>query len=139
MALLAVFEEADVLPPENSPEADTIIHALIQIQAALTKTTSKATQAWFAEALRSAGEHGTALDPHDGLSSRALEAILQHAVTHPPATRREVLAGLNAFHIGQTDVELLWRLFDQARNRLLTSGQDIHRLYERQREAMPFQ
>ncbi len=34
MALLAVFEEADVLPPEASPEANALIHALIQTQAA---------------------------------------------------------------------------------------------------------
>jgi hypothetical protein len=139
MALLAVFEEADVLPPESSPEANTIVHALIQIQAALTKTTSRATQAWFAEALRGAGEHGTALDPHDGLTSRALEAILQHAVSHPLGTRPQVLAGLQAFNIDQTDFELLSRLFVQARSRLLSSGQDVHQLYERQRRVMPFQ
>ena len=27
MALLATFEQADVLPPENSPEANALIHA----------------------------------------------------------------------------------------------------------------
>lgn len=140
MALLAVFEEADVLPPEGSPEANAIIHALIQTQAALTKSTNRATQAWFAEALRrGGGEHGAALDPQDGLTTRALEAILGHAASHPPAERPGVLAGLNAFNIGQADLDLLARLFIQARNRLRSSGQDIHRLYERQRQAMPFQ
>src|SRR3989475_10771973 len=52
MALLAVFEEADVLPPETSPEANALIHALIQTQAVLTKSTNPATRGWFAEALR---------------------------------------------------------------------------------------
>src|SRR2546422_1233685 len=44
MALLAVFEEADVLPPEASPEANALIHALIQTQAALTKRDRKSTR-----------------------------------------------------------------------------------------------
>lgn len=139
MALLAVFEEADVLPPEASPEANALIHALIQTQAALTKGTNRATQAWFAEALRRAGTHGAALDPHDGLTTRALEAILGYAAAHPPAERPDVLAGLRAFNIGQTDLDLMARIFIQARDRLRSSGRDIHRLYERQRRAMPFQ
>src|SRR2546426_7281457 len=44
MALLAVFEEAAVLPPETSPEANALIHALIQTQAALIKSTNPATR-----------------------------------------------------------------------------------------------
>ena len=44
MALLSVFEQADALPPESSPEANQLIHALIQTQAALTKSTDPATR-----------------------------------------------------------------------------------------------
>ena len=139
MALLAVFEEADVLPPETSPEANALIHALIQTQAALTKGTNRATQAWFAEALRRGSESGAALDPHAGLTSRALEGIVSYAATHPPADRPGVLAGLNAFNIGQADLDLMGRILDQARERLRSSGQDLHRVYDRQRRAMPFQ
>jgi hypothetical protein len=139
MALLAVFEEAGVLPPETSPQANALIHALIQTQAALTKGTNRATQAWFAEALRRASAHGAALDSHEGLTTRALEAILGYAATHPPAERPNVLAGLQAFNIGQGDLDLMAHIFVQARDRLRSSGQDIHRLYERRRQAMPFQ
>src|SRR5436853_3486780 len=73
MALLAVFEEADVLPPETSPEANALIHALVQTQAALTKSANPATRRWFADALRRSEAHETEPDPREGLTSRALE------------------------------------------------------------------
>jgi hypothetical protein len=138
MALLAVFEEADVLPAESSPEANALIHALIQTQAALTKGMNQATRKWFADALRGSASPGAELDPHDGLTSRALEAILAHAVSHPPAARPEVLAGLMEFNVSQADLDLLASIYGRARDRFRSTGRDIHRLYETQRRAMPF-
>ena len=38
MALLATFEAADVLPPEDSSQANQLIHGLIQLQSALVKS-----------------------------------------------------------------------------------------------------
>src|SRR5207245_7882516 len=63
MALLAVFEEADVLPPETSPEANALVHALIQTQAARTKSTNPAPPTWIADALRRSEAREAALDP----------------------------------------------------------------------------
>src|SRR5438445_8901734 len=80
MALLAVFEQADVLPSETSPEANALIHALIQIQAALIKSANPAARRWFADALHRNSSTEAELSAADGLSSRALEAILAHAV-----------------------------------------------------------
>src|SRR5207245_11520600 len=99
MALLAVFEEADVLSPEASPEANALIHALIQTQAALTKTTNPATRGWFAEALRRSEAPGAEPDPREGLTSRALEAIVTYAETHPPTARPDVMAGFQEFNV----------------------------------------
>ena len=138
MALLAVFEQAGVLPPETSPDANALIHALVQTQAALTKSTDQATRAWFADALHRSAPPGAELSPGDGLTSRTLEALLAHAASHPPAERPAVLAGLLAFNVRQTDLDLLARTYGRARDRLHSSGQDIHRVYEAQRQAMPF-
>jgi len=138
MALLAVFEQADVLPPETSPEANALIHALIQTQAALTKSTNKATRTWFADALRKSELPGAAPSPRDGLTSHALEAILAYAVSHPPAERPEVKAGLMEFNVRQADLDLLARVYGRARDRFRSTGQDIHRVYEAQRQTMPF-
>src|SRR2546421_12489081 len=100
MALLAVLEQADALPPESSPEANQLIHALIQTQAALTKSTDPATRRWLAEALRRAEQQGGVPIPSDALTSRALEAILIYAAIRRPVDDPQVLAGLKEFNIG---------------------------------------
>jgi hypothetical protein len=132
MALLAVFEHADVLPSESSPEANQLIHALIQTQAALTKSTDSATRRWFSNALQ--------LD--DGappvLTSRALEAILAYAAVHPPDENQAVLAGFRKFNVGPADFALMTRVYEAAVTRLRANGQDIHALYDAERQKMPF-
>lgn len=138
MALLAVFEEAGALPPESAPEANALIHALIQTQAALTKSADKAARMWFAEALREGNAHGLTPVSQDALTSRTLEAILAYAASHPPAERPAVLAGLKEFNIGQADFDLMARVYGKARDRFQSGAQDIHRVYDRQRQAMPF-
>jgi len=137
MALLAVFEQADALPPESSPEANQLIHALIQTQAALTKSTDPATRRWFSEALRRAEQRGGVPIPSDALSSRALEAIMAYAAIHRPVDEPGVLAGLKEFNIGESDLTLMARVYQQAKSRLSAAGQNVHALYEKEREKMP--
>jgi hypothetical protein len=137
MALLAVFEEADVLPRETSPEANALIHALIQTQAALTKSTNPATRKWFADALRRGEAHETEPDPREGLTSRALGAIVTYAETHPPAARPDVMAGLQEFNVSPADLELMASVYRQARDRFRSTGRNIHRIYEAHWRAMP--
>jgi hypothetical protein len=132
MALLSVFEQADALPPENSAEANELIHALIQTQAALTKSTDPATRRWFSEAL-----HATAVE-HKALTSRALEAILAYSKIHPPEKDPAVLAGFREFNVSRADFVLMGRVYGRAVTHLQSTGQDIHELYEQQRQTMPF-
>ena len=139
MALLAVFEEAGALPPENSPEANALIHALIQTQAALTKSANPATRGWFAAALRRSETPEAEPAPREGLTSRALEAIVAYAETHPPTARPDVMAGFQEFNVSPADLELMARVYRQARDRFRSTGRNIHRIYEAQRRAMPFQ
>ena len=138
MALLSVFEQADVLPPESSSDANALIHALIQTQAALTKSTQKATRLWFADAMR----HAENIEGHrpleNALTSRTLEAILSYAAVHPPAQEPAVLAGLNEFNVHQTDLDLMAKVYYAARDRLRATGQDMHVLYDVKRQAMTF-
>ena len=138
MALLSVFDQAHALPPESSPEANELIHALIQTQAALTKSTDPATRRWFSEALRRTEQTGGAPISSDALSSRALEAILTYAAIRPPANVAGVLDGLKEFNIGPSEFELMNRVYRQAKSRLSAAGQDLHAVYEKERLAMPF-
>ena len=137
MALLAVFEQADALPPESSSEANQLIHALIQTQAALTKSTDPATSRWFSEALRRAEPRGGVPIPSDALTSRALEAILTYAAIRRPVDDPEVLAGLKGFNIGESDFTLMARVYQQAKSRLSAAGQDLHSVYDQERQKMP--
>lgn len=139
MALLSVFEQAHALPPESSPEANALIHALIQTQAALTKSTNPATRLWFTEALRTAEQDAGVPVLSEALTSRALEAILTYAALRPPADAGGVLAGLEAFNVGQSDFDLMTRVYRQAQHRLATAGWDLHAVYEKERRAMALQ
>lgn len=52
MALLATFEDAGVLPPEGTPDANRIIKATIQFQSAFLKSRHPAVQQFFSTAQR---------------------------------------------------------------------------------------
>ena len=144
MALLAVFEEADVLPPANEgtdlksvPDVNALIHALIQTQAALIKSTNPATRRWFTDALRRSEARQAEPDPREGLTSRTLEAIVTYAETHPPTARPDVMAGFQEFNVSPADLDLMARIYRQARDRFQSVGRNIHTIYETQRRAMP--
>jgi hypothetical protein len=136
MALLSVFDRAGALPPESNPQANAVIHALIQTQAALTKSSNLAIRRWFGEALRGAERSSSTPVPNNALTSRTLEAIVTYAEAHPPEDDRQVLAGLNEFGIGSEDLRLLAAIFGDARRRLQDTGLDIHALYATERRAL---
>src|SRR2546425_12702091 len=133
MALLAVFEEAAVLPPETSPEANALIHALIQTQAALTKSTNPATQSWFADALRRGEAREAAPDPREGLTSRTLEAIVTYAQTHPPTGRPDEMAGRRGVNRSPAHLHLMTRVYRRARDRFPSPARNMRDSSDAQR------
>ncbi len=141
MALLAVFEEAEALPPESSPQAQQLIKALIQFQAAFMKSPAPAVQALLREAL--AGKLGdraeTALARFrsDGWTSQTLEAVVDYAAD-PAVWRRPGLEeAFQAYRVGRPDFELLAKTFVAARQHLASRGRDLHAVYAERRRAMP--
>jgi C1A family cysteine protease len=60
MALLATFEDAGILPPEGTPQANGIIKAVIQFQSAFLKSTSSRDPAIL---YRRPSRHSLALAP----------------------------------------------------------------------------
>ena len=141
MALLAAFDDAGALPPESSPEANGLIKALIQFQAAFMKSSNPAVQALLRDALIATfGERGPAAVEEfhtQGWTSRSLEALVDYTVAARPWDRAEVLEGLRAFNIGPSDFELLSRTFRAARSKLTGRGQDLHVVYAARRREMP--
>ena len=51
MAVLAMLQDADVLPPEGTPEANRVIKSVIQFQSVFLKSGDPAVQAFLSHAL----------------------------------------------------------------------------------------
>ncbi|MGH7260938.1 MAG: Kelch repeat-containing protein [Nitrospiraceae bacterium] len=141
MALLATFEDAGVLPTENSPDANRLIKALIQFQAAFMKSNSPAVQLLLRDALAANSSEAApaALDAFrtGGWTSRSLEAVMDYAAAVPVWTRPGVSEGFQAFNVGHTEFNLLAQTFTEARARFSATGRNIHEIYAARRKEMP--
>jgi len=79
MALLAMLQDADVLPPEETPEANRIIKSVIQFQSVFMKSSDPAVQAFLSQGLEA--KTGTGADEaasrfrSAGWTSDVLEAL----------------------------------------------------------------
>ena len=141
MAMLATLEDAQVLPPEGTPEADEIIHILIQLQSAFLKSSDPAVRTFFSEALAAYFFDGASEAERQfhqgGWNSRILEAVLLYEA-YPNAWKSpELDKGLVAFNVNHQNVETLQTTFDQARQAFLRQRRDIHDVYEIRRQQMP--
>jgi len=141
MALLAIFEDAGVLPPEQSPDANRLIKALIQFQAAFMKSDRPAVQRWLREALTArfgqAAPEAIEAFRSRGWTSQSLEAVVDYAAATPVWNDADVRNGFLDFNVGRTDFELLARVFVEARARFSTGGRSIHEAYDARRKEMP--
>jgi len=141
MALLATFEDAGVLPPESSPDANRLIKALIQFQAAFMKSESPAVRQLLRDALAAASGKTVpvALDSFrtGGWTSRSLEAVVDYAAAVPVWVRPGVPEGFQTFNVGPTEFTLLARTFTEARAHLSATGGNIHEVYAARRKETP--
>jgi hypothetical protein len=141
MAILATFEDAGVLPSENSPDANRLIRAVIQFQAAFMTSDHAAVRQWldrafaakFGEAAPAAIETFRA----GGWSSRALEAVVDYAAAAPVWDDPGIRDGLRPFNVGRADFNLLARVFTDARAQFAAGRRSIHEAYDARRKEMP--
>lgn len=141
MALLAAFQDADALPPESSPEANRLIKALIQFQAAFMKSQAPAVRSLFTEALASkwGNQAEAAADRFrtEGWTSQTLEALVDFTAASAVWDRPGLTEAFLAYNVGRSDFELLARTFTSAREHLTSRGQDLHAVYAARRREMP--
>ncbi|MFM8551257.1 MAG: hypothetical protein ACKOCD_02950 [Nitrospiraceae bacterium] len=141
MALLATFQEAGALPLESSPEANQLIKALIQFQAAFMKSRDPAVSDLLARALEAklGGEAPAATQAFrtNGWTSESLEALVDFVASHPPWGQGSFEEGLRAYHVERQDFELLARVFVSARRDLQRKGENLHQVYRARRLEMP--
>ena len=140
MALLATFDEARVLPSEHEPEANQLIHALIQLQSAVVKSPSSAVRQFVETALDSKGvpcdglAQGCLLET--GLTMKALEALMDYGDVRSPWGQRQVAEGFQAYNVQVGDWTLLSEIVHSARERLVTRGETLEEVFARCRSEM---
>jgi hypothetical protein len=141
MAVLAMFQDADVLPVEGTPEADRIIKAVIQCQSVFIKGDDPAVQDFLRQAL--AAQRGS--DAQEALSqfrsagwtSNVLEALGNQWDATAIDQREKLAPGFRQFNISLEDFNLLMELVAKTRINLELRGQKMHQVFVQQRRKMP--
>ncbi|MCX5723932.1 MAG: hypothetical protein NTX84_05325 [Nitrospirae bacterium] len=141
MAVLAMLQDAEVLPPEDTPEANRVIKAVIQFQSVFMKSPDPAVRAFLSQALAAQGA-GSADDTLSrfralGWTSEVLEA-LNRQWTATAAEQRAMLApGFGQFNVSLEDFDQLTGLVTKAGTAFRQRGQTIHQVFAQRRREMP--
>lgn len=141
MAVLATLEQAKILPPENTPEANHIIKAVIQFQSAFAHSDDLALQdfAHQAVATRYGGRSPELITEFRvaGWTAPVLEA-LSDAELHLPAEQLQGLAGgFHQFNLSIQDFHRFMVLVREARQAFAQQGLRFEEVYAAHRRTMP--
>lgn len=141
MAMLATFQDAQVLPPESSPQANLIIKALIQLQSAFLKSQQPAVRNFFAAAQQAkfgpGAEEVVKRFQQSGWTSEAMEALSDYGAQDHAWDDGKLADGLREYNVTRQDFELLIDLFQRASTQLRARGADVHQVYAARRRDMP--
>lgn len=141
MALLATFEDANVLPPEGTSQANQLIHGLIQLQSALVKSQSSELSEYFSAAVEQRFEKegaGLIQSIHQGgLTSKMLEALVSYNHKIPMWEKPALTEILQRYNVSRQDWGLIEKIFDEADAVYRMKGSSIHDAYELWRSQMP--
>ncbi len=141
MALLATLQDANVLPPEGTPEANRVIQIVIQFQGLFMKSSDPVVREFFDRALAlkyadRAGELGTNFR-QSGWSSEVVEAVCERYATSSDQEHAGLAGAFLSVNMRPADFELLGELYVKARARFSQQGQDIHHIFAEHRRSMP--
>ncbi len=141
MALLATFEDAGVLPPEGTPQANGIIKAAIQFQSAFLKSHHPAVQQFFVQAHRvkfgtRAGEVEDSFRQR-GWSADTIDAVIKAGQAENAWSGPGLSEGLREFNIGQSDFDVLAQLYQRSTAAFVIQGKTFQEVYTQRRREMP--
>ncbi len=142
MAILGTFHEAGVLPPESSPEADRLIHALIQSQSMFLKSADPVARKLFASALseRFNAKKAASLAQtfaSTGWTSETLEAVTEYCAQGTPADESRWAEAFRDYNVSIAAWKLVGQVLTKARERLRKQGKQVHAVFAVQRASMP--
>lgn len=141
MAVLATLQDAEVLPPEGTREANRIIQMVIQFQSAFMKSSDPAVQGFLREALAMkwgdrAEDVGSRFHTA-GWTSEVLEALSERRLSTTDEQRAQLTMGFSAYNMSVADFEWFADLFGRARTALVQRGENIHQVFAQRRREMP--
>jgi len=141
MAVLATLQDADVLPPEGTPEANVVIKSVIQFQSVFMKSNDPSVKLLLTQALDPQGSHGSA-EPlsrfrSTGWTSDVLEALCDQWAAATIDQRDRLAPGFSQFNVSQADFDYLMELIAKARTAFRQRGQNFHQVFAQRRREMP--
>ena len=141
MAVLATLQDADVLPPEGTPEANRVIKAVIQFQSVFLKSRDPAVQLFLTQSL-AAQEGGSADETlsrfrSTGWTSDVLEALSKQWLATAIDQRDRLASGFRQFNVSPADFDWFLELITKARTAFMQRGQSIHQVFAQRRLEMP--
>lgn len=141
MAVLAMLQDADVLPPEGTPEANRVIKVVIQFQSVFMKSDDPDVQAFLSRALAAkggtSGDGGLSRFHSIGWTSDVLEALDEHWSAAVIDQRERLAPGFRQFNVSLADFDWLMQLVGKARSAFVQREQNIHQVFAQRRREMP--
>jgi hypothetical protein len=141
MAVLATLEQAQVLPPEGTREANHIIKSVIQFQSAFAKSTDPTVQDFVRRAVaKKHGEHAAetlARFRASGWTPDVLEALADADLQTPIPELQSMTAGLGEFNLSVEEFQRFMRLVRDGEHALASRGQNFREVYAFHRKQMP--
>lgn len=141
MAVLATLQDADVLPPEGTPEANHIIRFVIQFQSVFTKSDDPAVQEFARQAL--AQKHGDqAADivknlRISGWTADVLERLADEEARHSSENLQTLAQGFAPFNLSVEEFHRFMQLVRDARQAFRTRGLEFQHIFSSRRKEMP--
>ena len=141
MAVLATFQDAGILPPEGTPEANKVVQIVIQFQSLLMRSIDTEVRQFVDRALQakvgSRAERIGAEFLKGGWTSEVLEAVCDHYRELSAQGRAQLAGSFMRVNMRPEDFEMLSDLYARARSRFSQQGRDIHQVFAEHRRTMP--
>ena len=141
MAVLATLEQAQVLPPEGTREADHVTKSVIQFQSVFAKSTDPSVQDFVRRAVTGKrGEHATEVLAQfrlSGWTPEVLEALADADLHTPVDELRSLAAGFGQFNMSVENFRRFMRLVRDGEQALASRGQNFQEVYASHRKRMP--
>ena len=141
MAVLATLQDADVLPPEGTLEANRVIKAVIQFQSVFLKSDDPSVKLFLAQALATQGDRNADETLSQfraaGWTSDVLEALSDQWAAATIDQRDHLAPGFRQFNVSLADFDRLMELVAKARTTFMQRGQNMHQVFAQRRREMP--